>query len=469
MVDFASTKKSALSPIMKDQPTNEPKNLLIVDDVPSFCQDLASMLQKKGYACTICTDPNQAGAILASKPFHLVICTLVMKKMGGFDLVREIRGDGLALPIMLITAHGSPESAIEAQRLGVNDYLYQPVAPRELCARVAKLLAQATAEAEGQPAFKLDKLVSLDSAMKSIFDMAKTIAQSNSRVLILGETGTGKQLIAQAIHSLSSRKNEPFVDINCAAIPANLLESEFFGHERGSFTGAVDRRVGRFEEAKGGTIFLDEIGEVELSLQAKLLRVLENGDFNRVGGSTTIHSRARVIAATNRNLRTASQQGLFRADLFYRLHVILVTIPPLRERKADLPFLTQHFLKKFLDPGRSLKFSPESLRVMGAYHWPGNVRELEHLVERFSVMHPTDVVKAGDLPPYLLQSTEERPQSSSAELTFREARLDFERNYLQTILKVHNGNMAGAARAAQMDRAQFFRLVRRHDIDPRNP
>jgi len=452
---------------MRQEKPSDLKNLLIVDDVPSFCQEVAEMLPKKSYACTICTDPTEAPGRLASGAFHLLITTLVMKKLDGFDLVRRIRGDGLSLPIMLITGYGSPESAIEAQRLGVNDYLYKPVVAKELRARAAKLITQSESDSDGQGAFKLDKLVSRDPAMKSIFDMVQTIAQSNSRVLILGETGTGKQLIAQAIHSLSPRRDEPFVEINCAAIPENLLESEFFGHERGAFTGAVDRRIGRFEEAKGGTIFLDEIGEVDLGLQAKLLRVLENGNFNRVGGSTTLHSRARVIAATNRDLRAASQEGEFRADLFYRLHVISVTIPPLRERKADLPFLTRYFLKKYLAPGRTLQFGDEALRLMNAYNWPGNVRELEHLVERFSVMHPKPVVEAQDLPRYMFQAVEEGQNGSPGETSFKEARNEFERKYLQNILRLHDGNMAAAARVAQMDRAQFFRLVRRHNLDPR--
>ncbi len=448
---------------------SDKKNILIVDDIPAFCRQLRQMLNRETHAARVCTDPAKVPAMLEKRPYHLVITTLVMKKMAGFDLIRKIRGSGHSVPIMLITGHGSRESAIEAQRLGVSDYLYKPVAPRELIARVEKVLGQNGSEVERMASFKLDKLVSNDPAMKSIFDMVEAIAISNSRVLILGETGTGKQLIAQAIHSLSPRKNEPFIEINCAAIPGNLLESEFFGHERGSFTGAVDQRIGRFEEAGGGTIFLDEIGEIDYALQAKLLRVLEDGVFSRVGGSRMLRSRARVIAATNRDLRVASQKGDFRADLFYRLHVISLRLPPLRDRLADLPLLTRYFQDKYLPPGHHLEFSQGAFKVMRDYGWPGNVRELEHLVERLCVMHPGKLVREEELPDYFRQPGSLSGQSAPEHLSFREAVNDFEKRYLEKALDLHHGNMAAAARHARMDRAQFFRLARRHGLDTKRP
>lgn len=448
--------------------TSALKNLLIVDDVPAFCRELKAMLPVRMYRCTVCTDPTRVAVLLAKKNYDLVISTVVMRKMGGFDLIRTIRGEGHSMPIMLITGYGSQKSAIEAQRMGVSDYLYKPVVEEELRARVDRVLAKAAPTADASGAIKLDKLVSRDPAMLSIFETVITIAGSDSRVLILGETGTGKQLIAQAIHSLSARKSEPFVEVNCAAIPENLLESEFFGHERGAFTGAVSRRIGRFEEAREGTLFLDEIGEVDYALQAKLLRVLEDGRYNRVGAGTTLHSRARVIAATNRDLRAASEDGRFRADLFYRLHVISVTVPPLRERKADVPLLTDYFLNKYLSPGRSLEFSEEALEAMAAYRWPGNVRELEHLVERFSVLHPGPLVRIGDLPDHMRSTSGESGHLFGPGISFREARTRFEKKYVENALKLNDGKMAAASRAAQMDRAQFFRLVRRHNIDPQN-
>ncbi len=447
-----------------------PRQILIVDDIPAFCRELKRMLPREIYTSTICTDPVAVTGMLLKRKFDLVITTLVMKKMGGFDLIRKIRGSGIDVPIMLITGYGSLESAIEAQRIGVSDYLYKPVSEKELNARVAKVLDKARLEQEHGATFRLDNLVSQDPAMKSIFDMVEAVALSNSRVLILGETGTGKQLIAQAIHSHSPRKDEPFVEINCAAIPEALLESEFFGHERGAFTGSVAQRKGRFEEAQGGTLFLDEIGEISYDLQAKLLRVLQDGSYSRVGGNAVLKSKARVIAATNRDVRKLAQEGSFRTDLFYRLHVISLTIPPLRKRKKDLPFLTRYFLDKYCPAGREMAFSPTALTMMESYSWPGNVRELEHLVERFSVMHPHPIVEAEDLPDYIQQAAMPVKETSvTAPLPFREARQRFEREYIAQALRLHNGNMSRAARYAGMDRSQFFRMVRHHGMNPKEP
>ncbi len=455
---------------MKSAPPDdgEPEKILVVDDIPEFCRELKEILSTKPYTVTICTDPTKVIGMLGRQKYDLVITTLVMKKMGGFDLIRKIRGAGNPIPIMLITGYGSLESAIEAQRIGVSDYLYKPVSAKELKVRVAKVLLQERPENKGAAPFRLEKLVSRDPAMKSIFDMVEAVAISNSRVLIMGETGTGKELIAHAIHAKSPRKNEPFIEVNCAAIPENLLESEFFGHERGAFTGAVSQRRGRFEEAKGGTLFLDEIGEISYDLQAKLLRVLEDGGFTRVGGSTIHRSNARVIAATNRDLRVAAQEGRFRADLFYRLHVISLTIPPLRKRHQDLPFLARHFFNEF-HRGRSIEFSPDALAAMEAYSWPGNVRELKHLVERFSVMHPKPVIEVDDLPDYIAGAASKSTESAPVEggIRFAEAKKNFERHYIINALKLHEGNMSRAARYAGMDRSQFFRMVRQHGIDPK--
>ena len=448
---------------------SEKSRVLIVDDIRAFCHEIQTMFDPALFDARVCCDPAKVPALLQETEFHLVITTLVMKKMGGFELIRKIRGKGRTVPIMLITGHGSRESAIEAQRLGVSDYLYKPVNPRELIARAEKVLAQAKDEAEKKASFKLAKLVSNDPAMKSIFDTVEAIAISNSRVLILGETGTGKQLIAQAIHSLSPRKKEPFIEINCAAIPANLLESEFFGHERGSFTGAVGRRIGRFEEAGGGTLFLDEIGEIDYALQAKLLRVLEDGVFSRVGGSRILRSRARVIAATNRDLRLASQKGDFRADLFYRLHVISLRLPPLRERLTDLPLLTRYFLNKYSPPAGRQEFTPAAMQKLRSYSWPGNVRELEHLVERLCVLNPAAKVGVEDLPDYIGQTPVENNVKQLEPLSFREAVRDFEKRYLAHALDLHHGNMAAAARQARMDRSQFYRLARRHGLAGTKP
>lgn len=449
------------------------KHILMVDDQPPFCQEIRSYLKDHCRQVTICTSPLRALRRLKSDQPDLLITTLVMRELGGFDVIRRARGQGSNIPVVMITGRGNDKTAIEATRLGASDYLEKPVAAEELRARLGKIFAAqqrapAAADAPGTP------MLSEDPAMKAIFDMVGAVAKSDSRVLILGETGTGKQLIAQGIHDRSPRATQPLVEVNCAAIPENLLESELFGHERGAFTGATERRVGRFEEAGEGTLFLDEIGEMSFNVQSKLLRVLQGGKFNRVGGSATLQSHARVIAATNRDLQKEAEAGRFRADLFYRLHVITLTLPPLRRRPGDVPLLAEHFLRRFRGARPVPEgFSDEALRRLQSYGWPGNVRELEHLVERFAVLHDRPQIDAADLPERILRETGGTPPTGlpapEAMLhgTLAEARAAFERNYLTVALQQARGNMAAAARHAGLDRSHFFRLVRRNGIDPR--
>ena len=399
--------------------------------------------------------------------YDLVITGLVMRELSGFDVIRRIRGPGNPVPILMLTAKGNETTAIEATRLGASDYMDRPVAPAELRARVQKIFAASEARAvEAAPA-KVE-FITQDPEMKAIIDMVGAVARSDSRVLILGETGTGKQLIAQAIHAASPRRKEPFVEVNCAAIPENLLESELFGHERGAFTGATERRQGRFEEAGAGTLFLDEIGETSFAVQAKLLRVLQSGRFNRVGGAATLQSRARVIAATNRDLQKESEEGRFREDLFYRLYVITITLPPLRQRPGDVPLLASHFLRRFAAPGQEPKnFTEEALHWMQRYPWPGNVRELEHFVERLAVLHAGPVIDVAALPPKIFRET--RPQLANELaplLPLAEARELFEKEYLERTLRQTKGNMSRAALLAGTDRSNYFRMIRRHGLDP---
>lgn len=446
--------------------THPGRRVLVVDDVPEFCQQTRAMLRGFCGETQICTSPRRALRRLRAGGFDLLITTLQMKELGGFEVVRRVRGQGDVIPILMITGYGNEETAIEATRLGVTDYMQKPVDVLELRARLGKIFAQAGGAAP--PNIALMELVTLDPATRAILDTLPLIARSDSRVLILGETGTGKQLVAQAIHRSSPRAAAPFVEVNCAAVPETLLESELFGHERGAFTGATERRIGRFEEAGSGTLLLDEIGEMNLAVQAKLLRVLQNGRFSRVGGSQTLQSQARVLAATNRDLGAEVAAGRFRADLFYRLHVISLTMPPLRQRPADIAVLAQQFLARYRRAdGGPAEFSPEALRTMQYYGWPGNVRELEHTVERLAVMGTGPVIGVEDLPDKLRQglsvAAARRPEMNG---TLAEARAAFERRYLEEGLEAARGNMAEAARRAGVDKSQYFRLVRRQGIDP---
>lgn len=445
------------------------RRILIVDDIPAFCQELRAILKPQGATAILCGSPLRALRLLRQQSFDLLITTLVMKELGGFELIRRLRGQGSRIPIVMITGYGNEKTAIEATRLGVSDYLEKPVVPEELLARLGKLMAPApvTPAPSSSPR---EGMISEDPAMKAIFDTVEAVARSDSRVLILGETGTGKQLIAQALHAHSPRHREPFVEINCAAIPENLLESELFGHDPGAFTGATGRRIGRFEEAGSGTLFLDEIGEMSFTLQSKLLRVLQGGKFNRVGGNETLQSQARVIAATNRDLQKDVETGRFRSDLFYRLHVISLTLPPLRKRTVDIPLLADFFLRRYRrDRNLPQGFTPEALAHLERYGWPGNVRELEHLVERFAVLHTSAWIEASDLPERIRRESQEAERTAPAvpRGTYQQARAAFERAYVEETLRLARGNMAAAARLAALDRSRYFRLVRKHGLDPR--
>jgi len=403
----------------------------------------------------VCSEsPLQAIETAARRRFHLIITTLVMKEMDGFDVIRRLRGANVATPILMITGYGTANTAVEAIRLGATDYLTKPVEPEELRTRVRRALQSETSV---ESVFQ-----TRDERMLQLLRLVKQIALSESRVLITGETGTGKELIAQTIHQQSSRRKEPFVAVNCAAIPADLMESELFGHEAGAFTGASKSRAGKFEEAAGGTLFLDEIGELSIALQSKLLRVLQGGDFQRIGSSKPLQLRARVVAATNRDLRTEVREGRFREDLFFRLNVVTLRIPPLRERKPDIRFLAEHFIRRF-SPSRKLAitFSEAAWRIMEDYGWPGNARELEHTIERLSVLYAGQEIQ-----PEHLADLKEASAETVPLLPYSEALEQFQRSYFQRVLTAAGGNQSQAARLAGMDKAQLHRTIVRLGLHP---
>jgi DNA-binding NtrC family response regulator len=443
-------------------------HVLVVDDIPDFVDRIIDILTAIGLRATGQHSPLQAIKDVKRNKYDLLITTLVMRELGGLELIRGVRQQGSAVPIMMITGFGSEQAAIEATRLGAIDFLNKPVSSTELVARVKRILQPreendlTVAETE-----EVEDFITTDPAMLSVLETVETVAPTKSRVLITGETGTGKQLIARAIHRLSPRRKEPFVDLNCAAIPDSLLESELFGHERGAFTGADRKRVGRFEEAANGTVFLDEIGEMGFNVQAKLLKVLQDGKFTRVGGTEQLQSNARVIAATNRNLETEAAEGRFRNDLFYRLQVVTIHLPALRKRPGDIPLLADHFLEQFSSNNPSRRFSPAARDALVRYDWPGNVRELENLVERVAVLHKGTVVDVDSLPDRIVQQSHGLTQVRDVyEGPFEEAKRRFEQEYVAAALTKCSGNMAAAARVAGMDRSQFFRMVRRLNLLP---
>ncbi|MGC4030333.1 MAG: sigma-54 dependent transcriptional regulator [Tepidisphaeraceae bacterium] len=438
-----------------------------MDDVPAFLESTKQILNDAGFSVATRLSPLKAVKELRKANFDLLITTLVMRELGGFDVIRGVRNSGNRIPIMMITGYGSEQAAGEAMRLGATDYMNKPVTPQELVARVRRITEpqQSVLAPKFDPA---QPMLTRDPAMQAIMELIHTVAVTNSRVLITGETGTGKQLVARAIHNASQRAAQPFIDLNCAAIPDTLLESELFGHEKGAFTGADARRIGRFEEAGKGTLFLDEIGEMGYGVQAKLLKVLQDGTFTRIGGQKVLTSEARVIAATNRDLEKEASEGRFRSDLFYRLHVVTIQLPPLRKRPNDIALLAEHFLQRFGAGGPDRRFAPETLQAMTRYPWPGNVRELENLVERIAVLNHEPVIGIDALPERIVQQAIGFATAAvSYTGRYSEAKDRFERDYVTSLLAKHHGNMAAAARQAGIDRSQFFRMVQRLGLDPK--
>ena len=400
-----------------------------------------------------------------------------MPGMSGLDLLREIKGRGLPVEVVMMTAYATVETAVEAVKAGAFDYLTKPFVNIEAAAlTVLKAgqhhrLVQRNRELENLVEVRdsFEGLVGSSVGMKRIFEMVEAVAYSSSTILIQGESGTGKELVARAIHHRSQRRERPFVAVNCSALTETLLESELFGHERGAFTGATATKRGLFEVADGGSIFLDEVGEVPLPTQVKLLRVLQEGEIKRVGASENRRVDVRVIAATNADLAEARKRGQFREDLFYRLNVITLQLPPLRERQEDIPLLATHFLRKYnTRTGKSLQgFRPEVMEILESHAWPGNVRELENVVERAVVLGRGSEIEIGDLPENMRESSAPRRAAgrSLAGLSYRKAKAialaEFDRRYLRELLAGTAGNLSRAAKQAGMDRSNFRRILKK--------
>ena len=386
---------------------------LIVDDEQIQREMLEGFLTKEGYGVGTAGDGAAALDQFKRAPFDLVLTDFRMPGMDGIQLLKELKRLNPEVVVVLLTAYGTVETAVRAMKEGAHDYLTKPIDLDELLLLIQRVerevgLSRENRELKEQlrEKFKVDFIISASRRMEEALNLVKRAAPSTATILILGESGTGKELIARAIHHASPRADKPMVKVNCAALPENLLESELFGHEKGAFTGAVSRRIGRFEQADQGTIFLDEIGDLSPSLQSKLLRVLQEKEFERVGSSQTLQVDVRVIAATNRNLEEAIRKGTFREDLYYRINVVTLALPPLRERKEDLPPLIEHFLKKYSRENRKtdISVSKEVKDLLMNYHYPGNIRELENILERAVVLCRGDTVTIQDLPLNLRES-----------------------------------------------------------------
>jgi two-component system response regulator PilR (NtrC family) len=449
--------------------------LLIVDDEQSMREFLEIMLSQEGYRVLLAANGEEGLDVYKKERPDLILTDVKMPGMDGLDLIKEVHAVDSGVPIIAITAYASASDAIRAVREGAYDYISKPFQIDELRVIVRNALeARKLREEnialrqslESRQAF--GEIVGKSSEMLEIFDLISKVAPSKAGVLIIGESGTGKELIAKAIHAKSNRSNKPFVTVNCSAIPETLLESELFGHVKGSFTGAVANKAGLVETANHGTLFLDEIGEVPLPVQAKLLRFLQERDFRRVGDNEDRKVDVRVIAATNRNLEEEMEKGNFREDLYYRLNVIRIRIPPLREREEDIPLLTDHFLKKFAaEQGKDIhKISSLALQILSNYTFPGNVRELENIIERCVTLEQSDQLTAENLPTRLTERTEPRPSGLALELSpegidLNKAMEDLERKLICRSLEMTGGNRSRAAKLLGVTlRSLRYRLVK---------
>ncbi len=382
-------------------------HILIIDDDESVRDALGAFLEENDFKVTTASNGNAGLELLKGNKFDVFLLDLIMPEKGGLDVLKEAEDLHITAPAIVITAYGTVQTAVEAMKMGAFDYVTKPFVLEELLIIINRAINLLKLQRENimlkkqlKRKYDFEGLIGDSTQMQRVYEMIEKVADTDSTILITGKSGTGKELIAKTIHFNSSRSQKPFVPLNCAAIPRDLLESELFGHEKGAFTGALVLRAGRFELANEGTLFLDEIGELDPSLQVKLLRVLQEREFERVGGVKTIKVDVRILAATNKDLEKATKEGKFREDLFYRLNVIPIHIPSLRERSDDIPLLVDHFVHKFAKKRKKepLKFSPGVMECFMKYKWPGNVRELENLIERLTILVGDNTVKLSDLP-----------------------------------------------------------------------
>jgi len=434
--------------------------VLVVDDEANLRKVLATMLRRDGYDVTVAVDGEQALGEFQKNGADIVVTDMVMPKLGGLELLRALNAANPDVPVIIITAHGTVDSAVEAIKMGAFDYITKPFDQAELSAVIAKAArAHATNQRSVKPDAKARSALIGDSPqIQDVYKIIDKVADTPSTVLITGESGTGKELVASALHGASSRRDKPFIKINCAAIPHNLIESELFGYERGAFTGAVSSKPGRFELADGGTLFLDEIGEIPVEMQVKLLRALQESEFERVGGIKTTRVDVRLIAATNRDLLHEIEAGRFRKDLYYRLAVVPIVLPALRERRTDIPMLARHFLEKY---NRKLNkriegIADEALAQLQVYPWPGNIRELENLMERTLLFADGPQVQLKDLPEAMRASPlpAETPSAGDAGLKdiVRMKAAALEKDLIIRALDDTSGNVTRAAKLLQISR-----------------
>jgi two-component system, NtrC family, nitrogen regulation response regulator NtrX len=451
----------------------KPVRILIVDDEPDIRRSLGGVLEDEGYAAHAVESGEACLDELARKPCELVLLDVWLPGMDGMEALTRIQE--MPLPerpvVVMISGHGNIESAVKATKLGAFDFLEKPLSIQKISVVAKNALEHRRLQIENsrlrQDTDSRYRIIGESVPMKALRHELGLMAGTNGRVLIYGESGTGKELVAHALHAMSPRLAEPFVEVNCAAIPEELIESELFGHIKGSFTSAHETKIGKFQKADGGTIFLDEVGDMSLRTQAKVLRALEEQRFEPVGAGASVQVDVRVVAATNKNLEEEIERGNFREDLFYRLNVIPFHVPPLRDRREDIPLLADYFLREFTTAyGRKPKeLTPEAYRILHDYHWPGNVRELRNLIERIVILNPQVRVDARHIPLNVSRRPAERPMDRFGSLA--EVREAVEREYILKKLEETNGNVTRTAELLGLERSNLYRKMKALGIGPK--
>ena len=451
-------------------------HLLLIDDDANTLASLSRAFRLAGHEATVCDNALRAAELIRNERFDLILSDVVMPGKTGMELLEELKQSGLKTPIVLISGQANIEMAVKATRLGALDFLEKPLTTDKLLLTVENALKLVRLEDENRELrHRLGKheLVGSGPAMSKLLAQIDRVAPSETRICILGETGTGKELVARAIHEKSARHENAFVTLNCAAVPAELIESELFGHEKGAFTGAAGRHIGKFEQAEGGTLFLDEIGDMPLAMQAKLLRVLEEGEVERVGGDKPIKVNVRVIVATHRNLEDLVKKNEFRADLFHRVYVFPLALPPLRERPEDFPVLASHFACQVAKQNgwKEKLFSEDAIAELRRYTWPGNVRELRNIVERLVLLSSGDTVTAEDVrlvlaaPESAVASAPTGGAPAAGQGTLERRTEAFEREVLLAEMRRHNFHMTNVARSLGLERSHLYKKCQQLGID----
>jgi two-component system nitrogen regulation response regulator NtrX len=462
-------------------------SILVVDDEEAILSSLSSILQDEGYEVSVAKSGTEALKTYMADPPDLMLLDIWMPDMDGLETLRRIREVVPTAQVMVMSGHGSIETAVKAIKLGAYDYIEKPLSLENVTLRVKHALEQYRLEEENRSlrtkVQRKFELVGQSAAMQQLRQLIDTAGPTNSRVLIGGENGTGKELVARAIHLQSARADRPFVAVNCAAIPETLIESELFGHEKGSFSGATSMKRGQFEQADGGTLFLDEIGDMSLNTQAKVLRALQEQQFTRVGGTRLLKVDVRVLAASNKDLMKEIEKGAFREDLYYRLNVVPIVVPPLRERREDIPLLIRHFMKLHAEEQglRIKEVTPEAMNVFQQYEWPGNIRELRNLIERLMIMVPGNVIDAAQATTSLqVKPTGAAPAVANATIqpavspiltqpydSLRDARNAFEKEYIGRKLREHHWNISRTAEDLKIERSHLHRKIKLLDVEMR--